>query len=161
MRMVTEGDVKEALRACIGSPVADNSPRMMQECAGIMNARQRESLEQVAEALEHAIFMGLYDALGDSMTLRRDDGSIVRIYLNMLPDVADLALFALLDTMDVYRMNFNLIKEYYMASGSLSALIVLQRKYATFQEDDENKRQYNALLERLGPEACERLLSRH
>ena len=160
MRVITDTDVREALRPYIGSPVADHSPRMMALAADTMNARQRESLESVAEELEHILFNGLYDALGEQMTLRRDNGEIVRVYLRMLPEVVDLAMFPLMDAMDPYRVNFYTLQNYYVRTGSLSALIVLQRRYTSFQDEEENRRQRTSLTERIGEEACARLLDR-
>lgn len=130
--------VKCALRPYLGSDMVDGTP-IAEEAAHVLRsfAPYRDTLEELAERLSNVLFDVLYSALGPRMTVRLDNGDLIRIMMKDLPDVADAAMGALFDTMTVYSVNFQTLKDYSLRTGSLSAMRVLYQKYDDFQSSDE------------------------
>lgn len=142
---VTERQVREALRPYLGSALVDQTDL----CAGAASlmrtyAPYRDTFEGMTERVEQCLFTRLYDLLGADMTLRLDDGRVKRVRMRELPELADEAMGALFDAMQVYSVNYAALKDYSMRAASLSALRVLYQRYGAFQSPEEK-----ALLSRI------------
>ena len=147
---VTEQQVAQVLRPYLGRALTEETAL----CAGaaqVINAYApyRDTLEDLAARLEKYLFDGLYTLLGPAMTLRLDDGRAVRIRMRELPELADEALGAMFEGMQVYSVNYDNLRDYAMRAGSLSAMRVLYQKYGEFQTAVEI-----ALLVRIIRERC-------
>lgn len=142
---VTERQVREALRPRLGSELVDQTG-LCAEVAGLMRtyASYRDTFESMTEQVEQLLFTRLYDLLGPGMSLRLDDGRVVRIRMRELPELADEAMGAMFEAMQVYSVNYANLKDYSMRAASLSALRVLYQKYGAFQSPEEK-----ALLTRI------------
>lgn len=135
---VTTYSVKCVLRPYLGSDMVDATP-IAEEAAHVLRsyAPYRDTLEELAQRLSNVLFDVLYSVLGPRMTVRLDGGEIIRIRMQDLPDVADAVLGALFDSMTVYSVNFQTLKDYSLRTGSLSAMRVLYQKYDDFQSKEE------------------------
>lgn len=132
--------VRKALRPRLGSDIVDATD--VADCAADVlraYAPYRDTLEQLAERMGNALFGSLYRTLGPRMTVRLDQGDMVRIRLQDLPEVADDAMGALFESLTVYSVSYDLLKEYSMRSGSLSAMRVLYQRYDDFQSPEEKR----------------------
>lgn len=142
-------DVCEALRPVLGSSLAEDRV-LCENLAAAMEYYQANnmSLEELNQQLTAILFDGLYDHLGENMTLRRDDGTLARIYLKDIPVVADDAMWALFKAMPIYSTTFQSLKDYSMRSSSLSAMRVLYENFDRFQTDEENELMVRIIRER-------------
>lgn len=135
MASVDEKRVWEALCPRLGADLAQAV------CAPVARALRaytpREALEETAQRAEDALFGALYQVLGVAMRYRLPDGRVRVIRLEELSSLADDALLALLETLRPSPANYDLLKRYAMASGSLSALRMLCGPYATYQSAEE------------------------
>lgn len=135
---ITERQVREILRPRLGSAVVDQSDL----CAGAANlmctyASYRDTFEGMTNQVEHYLFGKLYELLGPSMTVRLDNGTLKRIRMKEMPELADEAMGAMFESMQIYSVNYANLKDYSMRSGSLSAMRVLYQKYGAFQPAEE------------------------
>lgn len=135
---ITTYSVKCVLRPYLGSDLVDGTP-IAEEAAHVLRsyAPYRDTLEDLAQRLSNVLFDGLYSVLGPRMTVRLDGGELIRIRMQDLPDVADAVMGALFDSMTVYSVNFQTLKDYSLRTGSLSAMRVLYQKYDDFQSKEE------------------------
>lgn len=140
MAAVTTYSVKCVLRPYLGSDLVDGTP-IAEEAAHVLRsyAPYRDTLEDLAQRLSNVLFDVLYSVLGPRMTVRLDGGEVIRIRMQDLPDIADAVLGALFDTMTVYSVNFQTLKDYSLRTGSLSAMRVLYQKYDDFQSGEEKE----------------------
>lgn len=131
-------NVKCALRPYLGTELLSATP-LAEEVAHVLRsyAPYRDTLEMLAQRVADAVFNGLYSVLGPKMTLRLDSGSMVRIRMQDIPDVADAVMGVLFDGMTVYSVSFQTLKDYSLRTGSLSAMRVLYQKYDGFQSAEE------------------------
>ena len=146
---VTTGQVAEVLRPYLGTPLVEETP-LCEGAARVINAYApyRDTLADLAGQLERYLFDALYTLLGAQMTVRLDDGRLVRIRMRELPELADEALGAMFDGMRVYSVNYDNLNEYAMRAGSLSAMRVLYQKYADFQTSEERALMVRIIRER-------------
>lgn len=131
-------NVKCALRPYLGSDMVDATP-IAEEAAHALRsyAPYKETLEDLALRVANALFDVLYSVLGPRMTIRLDNGDMVRIRMDDLPSLADAVLGVMFDGMTVYSVNFQNLKDYSLRTGSLSAMRVLYQKYDDFQSQEE------------------------
>lgn len=131
-------NVKCALRPYLGSDMVDATP-IAEEAAHALRsyAPYKETLEDLALRVANALFDVLYSVLGPRMTIRLDNGDMVRIRMDDLPFLADAVLGVMFDGMTVYSVNFQNLKDYSLRTGSLSAMRVLYQKYDDFQSQEE------------------------
>ena len=131
-------NVKCALRPYLGSDMVDATP-IAEETAHALRsyAPYKETLEDLALRVANALFDVLYSVLGPRMTIRLDNGDMVRIRIDDLPFLADAVLGVMFDGMTVYSVNFQNLKDYSLRTGSLSAMRVLYQKYDDFQSQEE------------------------
>lgn len=147
---VTVQEVAQALRPYLGTPLTEETS-LCEGVAQIINAYApyRDQLEDVAARLEKYLFDALYTLLGPAMTVRLDDGRLVRIRMRELPELADEAMGAMFEGMRVYSVTYDNLKDYAMRAGSLSAMRVLYQKYGDFLPEEERP-----LLVRIIRERC-------
>ena len=131
-------NVKCALRPYLGSDMVDATP-IAEEAAHALRsyAPYKETLEDLALRVANALFDVLYSILGPRMTIRLDNGDLVRIRMDDLPHLADAVLGVMFEGMTVYSVNFQNLKDYSLRTGSLSAMRVLYQKYDDFQSQEE------------------------
>lgn len=137
--------VRDALRPRLGSAIVDGTA-VPEALTGILRGYTPYggSLSELSDALSNRLFSELFGLLGPGMAVTLDDGRTVRVRLETIPEIADDALYALLDALVVSPMNGEALREHAMRGGSLSAMRVLLAKYVSSMSDEEK-----ALLERI------------
>lgn len=128
---ISRTEIGEILRGRLGSSLVDRT----ELCAHLQtvlteNIHSHTALSSMAEQVENTLFNELYTLLGPAMTVYPDGHNARRILLSELKEIADDLLFPVLDNLTVYSVNCELIREYYMQTGSLAAARVLHTKYA-------------------------------
>ncbi|MGN0778652.1 MAG: hypothetical protein ACI4MJ_05850 [Aristaeellaceae bacterium] len=136
--IVKTADVHLALTAWLGTALVERTGIAI-ETAQLLRGyvSGRDTLQELAEQLANRLFQTLYNVLGPSMTVRLDDGTRCRIHLSDLPDMADDALYALLCHLPVHATHYQMLKDYSLRAGSLSAMRVLYEQYDAFQAPEE------------------------
>lgn len=137
------------LRPQLGSMMIDQTP-LCRSIAAVLSqyGAGRDMLSDLREAVEQVLFDVLYDTLGERMTLRLDNGCETRIWLRMLPDLADLAMRALFEALPVYSANYRILMEYTVSSGSLNAMVVIWQSYRKFLSTEDGAEIRRILAER-------------
>ena len=149
MANVTAYEVRDTLLPTLGRELAEDEVL----CGTLAQMLQSynpttQTLEELAQSLTEPIFDRLYEHLGETMRLRREDGTVVRIYLKDLPGLADDVMGALFDSMPVYSASFQILKDYSVRAGSLSAMRVLYQKFGQFQTEEEQEIMVRVIRER-------------
>lgn len=147
--MIENWQIREILRDSLGSAVVDQTDL----CDGIGQilrayAPYREKLPQLAMKVEDCVFNKLYDTLGQGMTARMDDGSARRIRMAELPDLTDRILEVVFDQMKVYSVNYEVLHDYALQTGSISAMRVLVRRFGSLCPMAEKEKMATILRER-------------
>ncbi len=140
MANVRREDIQAALRPWLGHAVVEQTTICDQlHQVFLTYAPYKETYNDLANRIEHALFAGLYSVLGENMTLRREDGALVRIRMSDLPDLADAAMYAFFIGMEVYSVNYENLRAYVMETGSHSAMLALCNRFGRYlpQEDRE------------------------
>ncbi len=137
---VTAEQVAQVLRPSLGAAVLEQTGL----CEGAARlllrfAPYRETLEDLARRVESYLFDTLYGFLGDDMTVMTDGGELRRIRMRDLPQLADDVMGVLFDSMQVYSITYEKLKDYSLRSGSLSAMRVLYQKFDAFQPAEEKE----------------------
>lgn len=151
--VVRTSDVRRALRGVLGSDMVDGTD-VAEQAAQVMRgfASYKDGFEALAERVANVLFNVLYTTLGPSMTVRLDDGQMVRIRISDLPVIADECLYALFCGLTVYSVTYRNLKDYAMRSGSISAMRVLWEKYDEFQSPEEKQLMARIIRENCAPE---------
>ena len=138
--MIESWHVREALRSRFGSALVD-VPGIWNRAAGLLQgyAPYRDTFSDLAVRLEDVLFNTVYEQLGPSMGVQMDDGSVRRIRSAEMKDAADDVMGVLFDRLKVYSVTYNSLHEYFMATGSFSAMRVLYTRYAEFMPASERK----------------------
>ena len=153
---VRTDSVREALRPYLGSAMVDGTAVAEQVAQALRTyAPYRDELEDVAERVRRALFDCLYGALGPRMAVRLDDGRMLRIRMQDLPELADSAMGALFEGMTVYSVNYQTLKDYSLRTGSLSAMRALYLHYDAFQPPEEKSLMARVIRERYPRERYE------
>ena len=153
---VRTDSVREALRPYLGSAMVYGTDVAEQAAQALRTyAPYRDELEDVAERVRRALFDCLYGALGPRMAVRLDDGRMLRIRMQDLPEVADAAMDALFEGMTVYSVNYQTLKDYSLRTGSLSAMRALYLRYDAFQPPEEKALMARVIRERYPRERYE------
>lgn len=136
--VISQQAVDQALVPWLGSILVQGTDLAL-EAGHILRtyAPYKEDLPALARRVESFLFTGLHRLLGSSMTVTRDDGCQARVYVADLPLIADDLLGVLFDSLSPYSVNFCLLKDYSMQTGSLNAMRVLYQKYDAFQSAPE------------------------
>lgn len=141
--------IAELLRPQLGSYMVDQTPLCMNAASTLAQyGSGRDTLSDLHESVEQVLFDALYDTLGETMRLRLDNGCETRIWLRMLPELADLTMSALFEMLPVYSANYRILTEYMVSSGSLSAMRVIWLNYRKFLSADESAEIRRVLQER-------------
>ena len=138
--MVKLSDVRAALRPVLGSELVDGA-EVAEQAAHVLRsyAPYKDTFETLAEKLANTLFNALYTLLGPAMTVRLDDGALVRIHIRDLPDIADEVLYALFTGLTVYSVSYQNLQDYALRSGSLSAMRTLLESYGAFMSAEERE----------------------
>ena len=146
---VTMEQLAQALRPYLGTPLVEETSLCM-HLAQVINAYApyRDSFEDLARRVEKCLFDELYAILGPQMILRLDDGRLIRVRMRELPELADEAMGAMFEGMQVYSVSYDNLKDYAMRCGSLSAMRVLYQKYADFHSEEEQALMVRIIRER-------------
>ena len=146
--MMSADLVRETVRSCFGSALAcDNS-----FTEGILRlllsfAPYRESFADLSRRMEDHLFNALYDRLGPGMSLRPDDGTPCRLRMADLPAAADRMLYPLFVSLSPISANCSRLRDYWMESGSLSALRALLQAFPVFLSAQETAVMHRILEE--------------
>lgn len=136
--IVRTSDVRAALAPRLGTELVAGTDIAEQAARTLRGyASYRDTFEDLAERLANTLFNALYSVLGPSMTVRLDDGSLSRIRISDLPEIADDALYAVFTSLTVYSVTYENLKDYSLRAGSLSAMRVLLERYDEFQSPEE------------------------
>lgn len=136
--IVRTSDVRTALAPRLGTELVAGTDIAEQAARTLRSyASYRDTFEDLAERLANTLFNALYSVLGPSMTVRLDDGSLSRIRICDLPEIADDALYAVFTSLTVYSVTYENLKDYSLRAGSLSAMRVLLERYDEFQSPEE------------------------
>ena len=153
---VKTDSVREALRPYLGSAMVEGTTVAEQAAQALRTyAPYRDELEDVAERVRRALFDCLYGVLGPRMAVRLDDGRMLRIRMQDLPELADAAMGALFEGMTVYSVNYQTLKDYSLRTGSLSAMRALYLRYDAFQPPEEKALMARVIRERYPRERYE------
>ena len=138
--MIEAWHIREALRFRFGSALAD-VPGIWDRTAAVLQnyAPYRDTFEDLAVRLEHALFNTLYEQLGPSMAVRMDDGTVRRIRTAELKDAADDVLGVLFNELKVYSVTYNLLHDYWLSAGSFAAMRVLYRRFGEFMPEGDRR----------------------
>lgn len=138
--VINQQAVDRALIPWVGSMLVQGTD-LAQEAGHILRtyAPYKEDLPALAQRMESFLFTWLHGLLGSSMTVTRDNGCQARIYVADLPLIADDLLGVLFDSLSPYSVNFCLLKDYSMQTGSLNAMRVLYQRYDQFQSPEEKQ----------------------
>lgn len=147
--VIENWQIREILRDPLGSAVVDQTDL----CDGVGDilrayAPYREKLPQLAEKVENCIFNRLYETLGQGMSARMDNGASRRIRMAELPDLTDRVLEVLFDQMKVYSVNYEVLHEYALQTGSIAAMRVLVRRFGSLCTPGEKEKMAAILQER-------------
>ena len=132
--VINQQAVEQALIPWVGTGLVRGTA-LAEEAGHILRtyAPYKEDLPALAKRIDSFLFTWLHGLLGSSMTVIRDNGCQARIYVADLPLITDDLLGVLFDSLSPYSVNFALLKDYSMQTGSLSAMRVLYQKYDQFQ----------------------------
>lgn len=147
--------IRELLRPRLGTPMVEQTmlcPRLANVFAEY--AASGPVFGEMREAAEAVLFDECYNALGESMHVRLDDGRETRIWLRMLPDLADEAMGALFEELPVYSATYRSLMNYMVSSGSYSALRVLYQQYRKFLSDEDYAELQRVMRERYPEEGA-------
>ena len=138
--VISQHGVEEALRPWLGSYLIAQTP-IASEAAHILRsyAPYREDFAGLQKRVESFLFAFLHSVLGSAMTVTRDDGHLMRIYVADLAYIADDLMGVLFDSLSPYSVNFELLKDHSLRTGSLNAMRVLYQKYDAFQPPEEKE----------------------
>lgn len=112
---------------------------------------RRTELADIAARLEDTLFTLFYRQLGPGMRFRREDGVVIRLRTDDLPDLADDCMGVLFACMLPSQNSFLQIQRYAMTSGSMAALRALSTDFATYQSPQELALVNHILQDRGGP----------
>lgn len=130
--------VREALLPFLGPQLLAGTPmaeRASEVLRGFIPFQQ--PLEELHQHLCQLLFDGLFACLGHRMTFRLDDGRLIRIRMDDIPDLADTVLGVLLESLPVSQSTLDLLRDYAMRATSLSTLRVLLTRFGRYQSPDE------------------------
>lgn len=138
--MISPEDVGEVLRNRFGSALTDQGG-LLDKCLRYLNGNREmeKGPDKVAEETENLLFNCLYDHAGAAMTVRMDQGKERRVYLSELPAAADELMGFLFEEMNPDETSYSVLRDYYFASGSFSALQTLyldERYRSRIPEED-------------------------
>ena len=138
--VISQRDVEQVLTPWLGTFTAVRTG-LAEEAAHILRsyAPYKEDFEALHKRLESFLFSALHGILGPSMTVTRDDGSLVRVYVRDLYYIADDLMGVLFDSLSPYSVNFEALKDHSLRTGSLNAMRVLYQKYDAFQPPEEKE----------------------
>lgn len=142
---MTAGSVRDALRLRLGSAVAEYpgfSEGVLRILRGYVSSR--DTFHDLSLRMEDYLFNALYDCLGPAMTLPLDGGMSRRFLMSELPAAADEALFPLFEALSPSAAQYARLHDYWMSSGSPSALRALLLNYRDYLPPEES-----ALMERI------------
>ena len=151
--MIETWHVRDALRSRLGSALTEETD-IADRCAEALRswASYKESFGELAARLEDLLFNGLYDALGPSMSARMDSGELRRIRTAELKDAADDVLGVLFDSLRVYSVHYDALREYAITSGSCAAMRTLYTRYGSLLSAEDRAVLARILRDRLRPE---------
>ena len=157
--MISIRSLRESLRESFGSVLAED-PGFCEGLSAILRTFVpfQDSLEDLSRRVEDYLFNALYERLGPGMTLRREDGSPRRVMMSDLPMAADAALYPLFLSLRADGAHADLLRGFWMRSGSLSALRALYLRFGEFLSPGEMDLLERILRETVPPGLLEKWL---
>lgn len=128
--MIETWHVREVVRGLFGSALAD-SPGFAEGLASVLRSYSsyKEDFYSLAARVEDHLFNALYERLGPGMCVRLPSGSVRRIRLAELPEAADEIMEVFFSSLKPYSVNYELLRAYWLKTGSFAAMRVLYRNY--------------------------------
>ena len=138
--MIETWHVRDALRPRLGSALVDE-PGFLDGITHTLRsfAPYKDTFASMAARLEEDLFNLLYERLGPGMSVTMDGGRTRRVRTAELKDAADDVMGVLFDSLKVYSVNYDILHDYCMETGSFSALRVLYTKYQVFLPEGERR----------------------
>lgn len=139
---MSEGSSKDTLfilNAWLGSEFVSGQERLAEK-VDLKLAQFRpgkDSLSKLAQEIDSFLFMAVRESTRGRMTLRLDSGQYMRIRVEDFSILADELLYPLMKALPLHDDSFQLLSEYSMRHGSLSALRALYLDFQSFQTEDE------------------------
>ncbi|MCH5287562.1 MAG: hypothetical protein J1E43_09075 [Christensenellaceae bacterium] len=135
---IRTAQVREALLPFLGTDVLAQTALAEQAAEALRRfVPHHQPLEALQEQLCRLLFDELYAHLGQRMTLRLDNGQLVRVRVADIPDLADSVLGVLLDSLPENQSTLDLLRGYAMQTTSLSAMRALLLRFGSCQSPDE------------------------
>jgi hypothetical protein len=146
--MISLQHVHDALNVSLGSAFANDqtfSNGLIRVLSSFPSACP--TLTALSRCVADYLFNALYDRLGYEMRVQLNDGTQRRIYMADLPDLADALLMPLFLSFLPDASHYGLLHDFWMSTGSLSAMRVLRQRYSSFLPEQER-----ALMDRVEQE---------
>ena len=136
--MVDAGMVRDALRECFGSALADD-PGFYGEIVSLLRSWSpwKHTFRDFSRLLEDRLFNALYERLGPGMTLLLDNGTRRRILMSDLPSLSDRMMYPLFASLKPYSVNYENLRTYWMETGSPAAMRALYLFFSGFLPDQD------------------------
>jgi hypothetical protein len=127
-------EIRETLRAHFGDLVPAEA------IAPILRGwvPRQTDLHEVSEQLQDALCGALHDRLGDGLWMQTGT-AWKRVGTRELANAADDLIGVLLMNLPEQSVNFEFVRSWAYESGSLSALVVLSRRFGAFQSPQEQR----------------------
>lgn len=132
--------VRQALAPMLGerlvsqTQLCDHAAEMLRRYAS-----GRTTLEELQDHVRDVIFGDLFMLLGQRMLLTRENGVIIRIRLEDVDTLADEAVGVLLDVLQPPDLTLDILREFAMRGGSLSAVRVMLQRYGRLLTEAERE----------------------
>ena len=138
--VIEAGQIQEALRLRFGSALTGNSS-IFEPAAELLRQYSPHHLtfHQLAVQLEEVLFNILYEQLGPGMSVLLDDGTRRRVRMAELPEAVDDVMGVLFDSLSVYSVSCEALRDYSMETGSFSAMRCLYLHYADLMSPEERR----------------------
>lgn len=145
--------VRRALAPMLGeglvtqTPLCDHAAEMLRRYAP-----GRTTLEELQAHVRDVIFGDLFTLLGQKMLLTRENGVIIRIRLEDVDTLADEAVGVLLDVLQPPDLTLDILREFAMRGGSLSAVRVMLERYGRLLTEAEREMLVRIVRENYPPD---------
>ena len=135
---IREARVREALRPYLGTQTLDQTALAKRATEVLRHfSPHAQTLTELAQQLCDMLFCDLYACLGPRMTLTLDDGRQARVLVASIPDLADIILGVLFDSLPDSEVALALTRDYALRATSLSAMRALLTRFQAYQSPEE------------------------
>lgn len=130
--------VAQTLRPWLGSALVAYVPAVCQTIADRLNAySDKQELARLSQGIDSLLFMTVRDLTSGRMVVRLDDETLMRVRVSDFAVMADELLYLLMETLPQDEAHCDLLRQYAMRCGSMSALRALLLRYGAFVNEQE------------------------